>query len=102
MKKHFERFLAYSDLVLALAVVLVLLLTAATGTFLVARRVAALLTILFIPGYVLLAALNPKADDLTHVERLTGSIAVSLALTIVVGAVLNTTFVGIGLYPFVG
>lgn len=102
MRKWSQLFLANIDLALALAVILCLALTATADTLIVVRRIAALLTILFIPGYVLLAALTPKPDDLTRAERLTGSIAASLALTILIGVVLNTTFVGIGFYAFVG
>lgn len=55
--------------------------------------------ILFAPGYSLIAALFPKKDDLKTIERITLSIGLSIAVTSLIGFLLNYTPFGIILGP---
>ncbi len=54
--------------------------------------------ILFIPGYILVAALFPKKNDLGPIERMALSFGVSIAVIPLIGILLNFTF-GIRLIP---
>lgn len=44
---------------------------------------------LFIPGYIFIAALFPKRDDIEIVDRITMSIGVSIAILSIIGLLLN-------------
>lgn len=63
------------------------------------RIVLGLLFILFLPGYSLIAALFPKKDDLDGIERLALSFGLSIAVTPLIGLLLNYTPFGIRLTP---
>ncbi len=63
------------------------------------RTVLGLLLVLFLPGYSLIAALFPKKDDLDSIERLALSFGLSIAITPLIGLVLNYTPYGIRLDP---
>jgi len=65
------------------------------------RVVFALPMILFIPGYVLIAALFPRREDLNGIERLALSFGLSIAVVPLIGLVLNYTPWGIRLDPIV-
>jgi hypothetical protein len=67
--------------------------------FIYLRIVAGSVLVLYVPGYVLIEALYPKAAELERLERLGLSIGLSLALTPLVGLVLNYTPWGIRLEP---
>ncbi len=64
-----------------------------------ARIVLGLPFVLFLPGYVLIAALYPRRGDLDGVERLALSLGLSLAVVPLIGLVLNFTPWGIRLTP---
>ncbi len=55
--------------------------------------------ILFFPGYVLIAALFPKKDDLSGIERVALSFGLSIAVVPLIGLGLNYTPWGIRLAP---
>ena len=63
----------------------------------VVRTVLGLLLVLFFPGYALIASLFPKKDDLDSIERITLSFGLSIAITPLLGLVLNYTPWGIRL-----
>jgi uncharacterized membrane protein len=65
------------------------------------RVVFTLPMILFIPGYVLIAALFPGKSDLDGIERLALSFGLSIAVVPLIGLVLNYTPWGIRLDPIV-
>jgi uncharacterized membrane protein len=65
------------------------------------RVVFALPMILFIPGYVLIAALFPGREELDGIERLALSFGLSIAVVPLIGLVLNYTPWGIRLDPIV-
>ena len=64
-----------------------------------ARIVLGLPFLLFFPGYVLVAALFPRRTDLDVIKRVALSFLLSIALTALIGLVLNYTSWGIRLYP---
>jgi hypothetical protein len=55
--------------------------------------------VLFVPGYVLIEALYPKADELDRLERFALDVGLSIAVVPLVGLVLNYTPWGIRLDP---
>jgi len=55
--------------------------------------------VLYVPGYTLIEALYPKADELERLERFALGVGLSLALVPLVGLVLNYTPWGIRLDP---
>ncbi|MCZ3364276.1 MULTISPECIES: DUF1616 domain-containing protein [Methanobacterium] len=63
------------------------------------RVILGILLILFIPGYSLIAALFPKKDDLDGIERTALSFGLSIAVTPLIGLLLNYTPFGIRLEP---
>lgn len=60
-----------------------------------------LLMVLFVPGYVLIAALFPKKGDLDGIERVALSFGLSIAVVPLIGLGLNYTPWGIRLTPVV-
>lgn len=84
--------------IMALAVLL-LTLTPLSGLFL--RVPIGLLMVLFVPGYVLIAALFPKKGDLDGIERVALSFGLSIAVVPLIGLGLNYTPWGIRLVPVV-
>ena len=63
------------------------------------RLILALPLILFIPGYVLMAALFPDSTDIDAIERIVLSIGTSIVITPLIGLCLNFTSWGIRLDP---
>ena len=58
-----------------------------------------MLTSLYLPGFTFIEALYPKKDELEELERFALGVGLSLALTPLVGFVLNYTPWGIRLNP---
>jgi uncharacterized membrane protein len=89
-----------SDLLTILILVLLTLVFVLTpvleNTFI--RTILGLPLVLFIPGYVLIAALFPKKNDLDTIERIALSFGLSIAVVPLVGLLLNFTL-GIKLIP---
>lgn len=67
----------------------------------VVRVIFGLPFLLFIPGYVLIAALFPKKGDIDGIERLALSFGLSIAIVPLIGLALNYTPWGIRLDPIV-
>jgi uncharacterized membrane protein len=65
------------------------------------RIILGLPMVLFVPGYVLIAALFPGQDDLDLIERIALSFGLSIAVVPLIGLVLNYTPWGIRLNPIV-
>lgn len=65
----------------------------------VLRAILGLPVALFFPGYALLAALFPKKEDLTTIERVALSFGLSIVVVALMGLILNYTPWGIRLYP---
>lgn len=61
------------------------------------RYIVGSILVLFLPGYVTIEALYPKKEDLSPIERLALSIGLSLAITPLIGLILNYTPWGIRL-----
>lgn len=81
-------------------IVITLLLFPAVALTSGAPRIAlGLCLIFFFPGYTLLSALFPRRDSLSGAERITFSIGLSIAVSILSGVILNYSPWGINLYP---
>ncbi|MGB9980542.1 DUF1616 domain-containing protein [Methanobacterium sp.] len=63
------------------------------------RTIFGLILILFMSGYSLISFLFPKKNDLDNIERIGFSFGLSIAITVLVGLVLNYTSFGIRLIP---
>ncbi len=87
------------DLVLVIvlaSLLLVVAFTAQTGSL---RVVLGLAFVLFMPGYVIVSALFPKAESIDTIERVAFSFGVSIAVVSLTGLLLNYSPWGIRLYP---
>lgn len=85
----------------AIMALAVLLFTLTPLNGLVLRIPIGLLMVLFVPGYVLIAALFPRAGDLDGIERIALSFGLSIAVVPLIGLGLNYTPWGIRLIPVV-
>lgn len=79
-----------------LALILVLVASVSSSTWL--RTIFGLPFILFFPGYTLIAALFPRKEGLSGIERLALSFGLSIAIVPLIGLILNYTW-RIDLYP---
>ncbi len=86
-------------IILILVAVTLLLFPVAALTSGALRIILGLPVVLFIPGYILLAALFPDRDSLSGIERITFSLGLSIAFSIIMGVILNFTPWGINLFP---
>ncbi len=87
------------ELLLASSLALLLIIIIAFSPDSVWRIILGLPLLLFIPGYVLLAALLPRKTSLDAVERVALGFGLSIAVTSLIGLLLNSTPWGIRLYP---
>lgn len=87
------------DLVIigVLTLILILIVPCFSTTWL--RTVLGLPFILFFPGYTLTAALFPRKEGLSGIERLALSFGLSIAIVPLIGLILNYTPWEIKLYP---
>ncbi|MFC1926012.1 DUF1616 domain-containing protein [Chloroflexota bacterium] len=81
-----------------LTFILVLVVSISSSTWL--RVLFGLPFILFFPGYTLIAALFPRKEGLSGIERLALSFGLSIAVVPLIGLILNYTW-SIKLYPIV-
>ena len=88
------------DLALAVAWALATTLIVLLAPFAEPARIGlGLVFVLFLPGYVLVAALYPRKDDLDLVERVALSLGLSIAVVPLIGLGLNYSPWGIRLNP---
>jgi uncharacterized membrane protein len=78
-----------------LSVLLVLIITFLPSNVL--RIILGIPFVLFFPGYALMAALFPKKDPISGIERVALSFGLSIAVTPLIGLILNYTPLGIRL-----
>lgn len=90
LKEHFDLTIALGVTLVALACMVVPFLNA-TGV----RTIIALIFVLFVPGYVLIAALFPRRSDIGNSERAALSFAFSIGLLALIGLGLGFTPLGI-------
>jgi len=79
--------------------------TVVTGIVLLAfggGSLLAILLVLFVPGYVVLAALFPKNREIDWIERIALSLGLSIAVVPLLSLLLNYTPLGIRFGPIVG
>jgi len=62
------------------------------------RVISGFLLMLFFPGYTFIAALFPKKNQLSAVERLAFSLGFSIAIVALIGLMLNYSPIGVRLY----
>jgi hypothetical protein len=91
----------YASVAASLITVLVIYAFPTNFPLVAVRWVLGSVFVLFLPGYVTIEALFPKARDLDTIERFALSVGLSLALVPLVGLLLNYTPWGIRLTPIV-
>jgi len=84
---------------IAIIVATLLLFPLVAFTSGIPRIIFGLCLVLFFPGYTLLAALFPKKDELSGIERIALSFGLSIAVVPLIGLILNYTPWGIRIYP---
>jgi len=87
-----------NDILLINILVLLLIVVITLLPFDILRIILGLPFLLLFPGYALMAALFPKKGDLSGIERVAFSFGLSIAVTILIGLILNYTPWGISLY----
>jgi hypothetical protein len=88
-----------SVIILVFLMVFSIYLLPQTYPYVYLRYVVGGVFVLFIPGYVLIETLYPKAEELDRLERFALDIGLSLAVVPLVGLILNYTPWGIRLEP---
>lgn len=100
-----HRWLAWRDLGLALAgaalLVTLIILSERTPFLALPRLLLGLVYVLFVPGYCLVAALFPRAEDLDGIERAGLSLGLSVAIVPLLALLLNKLPWGLALWPIV-
>jgi len=93
--------IANHKILIAIVVVTLLLLPVAFFTTGPLRIALGLLFVLFFPGYSLISALFPRWSSLGGIERIVLSFALSIAVVVLIGLVVNYTPWGINLYSVI-
>ena len=88
-------------ILMGMVIITLLLFPAVAFTSGALRITLGLFFVLFFPGYVLLLSLFPKRGSLSSIERIAVSFGLSIAVTSLIGLILNQTPWGIRLYPIV-
>ncbi|HAU30922.1 MAG TPA: hypothetical protein DCW46_01240 [Desulfotomaculum sp.] len=96
LKKKFQ---LHNELIYIIAASLALAFIIFIGNLSTIRIILGLPFVLFFPGYVLIAALFVKKDDLDGIERAALSFGLSIAVVPLIGLALNYTPFGIRLTP---
>jgi len=86
------------DLLVVVGVTLLLILVVIFSPSNIPRVVLGLPFILFLPGYTLISALFPSRSQLSTIERVAYSLALSIAIVALIGLLLNYVWY-IGIYP---
>jgi uncharacterized membrane protein len=90
------------DLLVAMGAGVAFFATTCVDDLLILQRLLSLFVLLIVPGYLSLVALYPSPDEMNVLERLAGSMALSVAITSLLGLALNQTPLGIGIRTFMG
>jgi len=101
LKVSYENAWFYLTALVALATLLAVYVLPGTYPLVALRWVVGSVFVLFLPGYVTVQALFPKKKELDSVERFALAVGLSLAITPLIGLVLNYTPWGIRLDPIV-
>jgi len=96
-----ENFWFYLVVLAALATFLTIYVLPGTYPLVILRWIVGSIFVLFLPGYVTIQALFPEGKELDTVERFALTIGLSLAITPLIGLLLNYTPWGIRLNPIV-
>lgn len=91
----------YLVALLTLSTFLAIYVMPSTYPLIIFRWIIGSMFVLFLPGYVTIQALFPKGKELDSIERLALTIGLSLAITPLIGLLLNYTPWGIRLDPIV-
>jgi uncharacterized membrane protein len=86
------------ELLIIITITLLLIIAVIFLPFVILRLVLGLLFALFLPGYALISALFPSRSQLSTIERITYSIALSIAIVALIGLLLNYIW-SISVYP---
>jgi uncharacterized membrane protein len=100
MLREWNAWYAYVVLVCTLTLIAIYLIPS-IYPYVALRWVAGSIFVLFIPGYVTVQALFPRGRDLDEIERVALSVGLSLAITPLIGLLLNYLPWGIRLDPIV-
>jgi len=85
----------------ALATFLAIYVLPSTYPLVILRWIVGSIFVLFLPGYVTIQALFPEGKELDNIERFALTVGLSLAITPLIGLLLNYTPWGIRLNPIV-
>jgi len=91
----------YLVIMATFATILTICILPDTYPLVVFRWVAGSIFVLYLPGYTMIQALFPAKEELDEIERFALSIGLSLAVTPLIGLLLNYTPWGIRLNPIV-
>lgn len=101
LKLQDENAWLYLVLLATLSTFLAIYLLPNTYPLIIFRWIVGSIFVLFLPGYVTIQALFPEGKELDSIERLALTIGLSLAITPLIGLLLNYTPWGIRLDPIV-